>query len=69
MTEPPRLEALGAGRVRIHCWKGQKFETEVSNDLATWTSLGVVTNETGTLEVTDPGAVERAYRFYRAVQR
>ena len=64
-----RLQALGAGRVRIQCWKGQKFEAEVSNDLGAWTSLGVFTNETGTLEFTDPDAGQQAYRFYRAVSR
>ncbi|MHC1765871.1 MAG: FG-GAP repeat domain-containing protein [Verrucomicrobiia bacterium] len=66
VTEPPRLEAPSIGRIRIHCWKGQKFEAEVSNDLLTWTSLGVMTNETQTLEVTDGDAASHPYRFYRA---
>jgi len=66
VTEPPRLEALGAGRIGIHCWKRQKFETEASNDLLTWTYLGVAMNETGTLEVTDPDATNQPHRFYRA---
>jgi enediyne biosynthesis protein E4 len=69
VTEPARLQALGAGRVRIQCWKGQKFEAEASNDLVTWTSLGLFTNETGTLEFTDPDAGQQAWRFYRAVSR
>jgi len=29
----------------------------------------VFTNETGTLEFTDPTAGQQAYRFYRAVSR
>jgi hypothetical protein len=66
VTEPPRLEALGVGRIRIQCWKGQKFETEVSSHLLGWTPLGVMTNETGTLEFIDPDAAGHAYRFYRA---
>ena len=69
VTEPPRLQALGPGRVRIQCWKGQKAEAYVSDDLSAWTSLGVFTNETGTLEVTDPEAAQHPYRFYRAVSR
>jgi len=69
VTEPSRLQALGAGRVRIQCWKGQKSEAQVSNDLSAWTSLGVFTNETGRLEFTDPDAGQQAWRFYRAVSR
>jgi len=63
ITEPPRLEALGIGRISIRCRKGQKFEVEVSNDLLTWTSLGLATNEAGTLEVADPDAGNHPYRF------
>lgn len=66
VTEPPRLHALGAGRVRVQCWKGQAFEVEASSNLESWTSLGTRRNETGTLEVTDADAGQYAYRYYRA---
>jgi hypothetical protein len=46
-----------------------KYEVEVSNDLTAWNSLGVFTNETGRLEVTDAGAAGQPYRFYRAIAR
>lgn len=69
MTEPPRLQALGAGRVRVQCWKGRAFEVEVSKGLVAWTSLGTTTNETGTLEVTDPDAAGQTHRCYRALSR
>ena len=32
-------------------------------------SLGTATNETGTLEFTDPAAGQQPHRFYRAVSR
>jgi hypothetical protein len=41
----------------------------VSNNLLAWTSLGVFTNATGTIEFTDPDADQHAFRFYRAVSR
>ena len=66
VTESPRLQAPGVGRIRVQCWKGQTFELEASNDLAAWISLGTHTNETGTLEVTDPDAGSNAHRYYRA---
>jgi hypothetical protein len=69
VTEPAQLEALGAGRVRVRCWQGMKFELQVSNDLRTWSSLGVATNESGALEFTDPEAGQQTQRFYRAVRR
>lgn len=50
-------------------WKGQAFEIEASDDLTAWSSLGMHTKETGTLEVSDPDAGPRAYRYYRAKQK
>lgn len=67
VTEPLQLQALGPGWIRIQCWKGQKAEVYLSDDLSAWSSLGVFTNQTGTLEVTDPDARQKPYRFYRAV--
>lgn len=69
VTEPTELVALGEGRIWVRCWKGMKYEVEVSNDLTAWTSLGVFTNETGRLEVTDADAAQHPYRFYRASAR
>lgn len=69
VTEPTELVALGEGRIWVRCWKGMKYEVEVSNDLAAWMSLGVFTNETGRLEVIDADAAQHPYRFYRAIAR
>ncbi|MCZ7641319.1 MAG: ASPIC/UnbV domain-containing protein [Verrucomicrobia bacterium] len=65
VTEPPALEALGEGRIRILCWARQNYELEVSDDLDTWTSLGVVATDVNRPVVLDPGAAQRPYRFYR----
>jgi len=40
VTEPPRIEALGEGRIRILCWKHQNYEVEASDDLDHWTRWG-----------------------------
>ena len=66
VTEPPALEPLGAGRLRILCWAHQNHEVEVSDDLQTWTSLGVVATDQHRPVVLDPGAADHPYRFYRA---
>ncbi|MCZ7636821.1 MAG: CRTAC1 family protein [Verrucomicrobia bacterium] len=65
VTEPPALEALGEGRLRLLCWQRQNYELEVSDDLDTWTSLGVVATDVNRPVVLDPGAAQRPYRFYR----
>jgi hypothetical protein len=66
VTEPPRLEVLEAGRIRIQCWSGQGYEVEVSDDLKTWSSLGVVLTDHNRPVVIDAGAPGKPYRFYRA---
>lgn len=66
VTEPPRLEALGEGRIRILCWKHQNYEVEVSDDLEHWASLGVVATSVNRPVVIDPGAAGHPHRFYRA---
>ena len=38
----------------------------VSDDLQTWTSLGVVATDQHRPVVLDPGAVGKPHRFYRA---
>jgi hypothetical protein len=69
VTEPPRLQARGAGVLRIQCWQGMPFEIQASTDLDQWSPLATVTNLTGTLEFTDPAAVNNVRRFYRALLR
>jgi hypothetical protein len=66
VTEPPALEALGEGRIRILCWSRQNYEVEASDDLQTWTSLGVVATDLNRPVVLDPGAAGKPHRFYRA---
>ena len=66
VTEPPALQALGEGRIRVLCWARQSHEVEVSDDLQTWTSLGVVATDQHRPVVLDPGAVGKPHRFYRA---
>ncbi len=56
LTEPVRLQALGAGVLRIQSWKGMAFEVQASTDLDQWSPLTTVTNLTGTLEFRDPNA-------------
>ena len=68
-TEPARLQALGAGVLRIQSWKGMAFEIQASADLDQWSPLTTVTNLTGTLEFADPNAASQSRRFYRTVPR
>lgn len=69
VTEPARLQAPGAGVLRIQSWKGMAFEVQASTDLDEWSPLTTVTNLTGTLQFTDPDAANDARRFYRTVLR
>jgi hypothetical protein len=70
ITEPAKLVPLGPRDFQIRCWKGMQFEVEKSHNLQTWDSLGVVTNETGTLISQDTqGEPQTAGCFYRAVSR
>jgi hypothetical protein len=69
VTEPARLQTLGAGVFRIQSWKGMAFEVQASTDLDQWSPLTTVTNLTGTLEFTDPNAANQLRRFYRTVLR
>jgi hypothetical protein len=70
ITEPARLVPLGPREFQIRCWKGMQFEVEKSHNLQTWDSLGVVTNETGTLifQYTQ-GDPQAACCFYRVASR
>ncbi len=68
ITEPAQLAPLGPREFQIRCWKGMRFEVEQSPDLQTWASLGVVTNETGTLTFQDTqGGPQAACCFYRVI--
>ena len=69
VTEPARLQAPGAGVLRIQSWKGMAFEVQASTNLDQWSVLTTVTNLTGTLEFTDPNAADDLRRFYRTVLR
>jgi hypothetical protein len=65
VTEPARLQALGAGVLRIQSWKGMAFEVQASTNLNHWSPLTTVTNLTGTLEFADPNEANQGVRFYR----
>ena len=69
VTEPARLQALGAGVLRIQSWKGMAFEVQSSTNLEQWLPVTTVTNLTGTLEFTDPDAANHSRRFYRTLLR
>jgi len=69
VTEPARLQTLGAGVLRIQSWKGMAFEVQASTDLNQWSALTTLTNLTSTLEFTDPDAAIHLRRFYRTVPR
>ena len=68
VREPARLQVLGPGTFRVQSWKGMAFEVQASTALAQWSPVATATNLTGTLEFTDPDAVNHLGRFYRAVQ-
>jgi hypothetical protein len=65
VTEPARLETIGAGQFRIRSWKGMAFTVEASPDLTNWSPLGAVTNETGVLTFSDPASATLLQQFYR----
>ncbi len=65
VTEPPKLEATGRSQFRIRSWRGMAFDVESSTDLSHWTSVGPVTNLTGTLDFSDLGIDDHTACFYR----
>jgi len=69
VTEPPRLRPLASNGFQIQCWLNQSFDVEASTDLATWTYLTTLTNETGTLEFHDQNNHDHFCRYYRVVAR
>ena len=69
VTEPARLQALGAGVFRIQSWKGMAFEVQTTTNLEQWLPVTTVTNLTGALEFVDPDAANHLRRFYRTLLR
>ena len=69
VPEPARLQALGAGVLRIQSSKGMVFEVQTSTDLGQWSALATVTNLSGTLRFTDPDVANHGSRFYRTLLR
>jgi len=69
ITEPARLQALGAGVFRVQSWKGMAFEVQSSTDLKQWSPVTTVTNLSGTLEFMDPNVTNDLQRFYRTLPR
>ena len=67
VTEPAPVRMARAGELGIQCWLGMQFRVEASSDLVNWTPLATVTNVTGSLMFTDPGAASLPRRFYRVV--
>jgi hypothetical protein len=68
VTEPPRIEAVGAGQFRLRGWKGQEFRIDASTDLEEWVPFQTVasSDSTGVVSVTDQNASGFTRRFYRA---
>ena len=61
----PRLPAQGGFQFSVSGRAGDAYDVESSSDLATWSRLFSVTNENGTVTVTDPAAPSAARRYYR----
>ena len=69
VTEPPRLRPLASNGFQIQCWLNQSFDIQASTDLAAWTHVTTLTNETGTLEFHDPDTSNHDCRYYRVMSR
>lgn len=69
VTEPARLQTLGANTLRTQSWKGPVFDIRTSTDLRQWTPAATVTNLSGTLDYTMEQAALPSQRFYHAVSR
>jgi enediyne biosynthesis protein E4 len=71
LLEPPRLESLAAGQLRLHGWRGQEFHIESSTDLRQWSPFQTVTSidSTGVVPVTDAGVKGVIQQFYRTASR
>jgi hypothetical protein len=65
VSEPVVLEQTGPRQFEIPSWINMVFNVHASTDLAKWTSVGTVTNVTGTVTFLDP-QTGLPRRFYRA---
>ncbi len=66
----PGVEGLTAQGFRFTLVNDLQLVWQIfgTTNLATWDNLGKVTNSTGEVQFTDPGALSRPQRFYRATQ-
>jgi hypothetical protein len=75
-STPPMQVYVGANiRANEEGWKNLKlpisteagpvYSVERSTNLLAWSPIGTLTNETGTIDLTDPGASNYASAFYR----
>lgn len=72
LTEPPRLKAVGAGKLQLPPgWKGQEFRIESSSDLEKWVPFQTVASSgsTDVIALADQDAPSAAHRYYRASNR
>lgn len=68
-VNPAEADGLGPAGFRLTLISdaGTVCQLYSSSNLTTWTSLGYVTNWTGQLQITDPGATNGAYRYYQVL--
>ena len=68
LRDRPGIEGLGPSGFRFTMVSDSPLAWQIlgSDDLRTWDPLGDVTNTTGEVQFTDPAALGRAQRFYRA---
>lgn len=71
VTEPPRLETAGAGKLRLRGWKNQEFRVDTSADLREWNPahLAISNSSTGIVSITEDNPLTFAQRYYRASNR
>jgi len=65
----PSLQSLGGFKLLAEGAVGDKFNvkytTNVITPLASWTSLGIITNQYGVVPFLDPQALTNPHRYYR----
>ena len=68
-VDRPGLEGMTPSGFRFTLSGGGPTSWQIhgSSNLATWEALGSVTNSLGEVQFTDPAALNRNHRFYRAV--
>ena len=63
----PHREADGSLRLTLTGVPRRPLEVQISSNLASWTALFWITNQSGTVEFLDPA--ELPSRFYRCVHQ